>query len=159
MSAKDFGSIDRKVWVTLTRIQEYYRGVPKPERFGNPDHCDECTEHNETLLAHDVETISLVELGNPGWDPICFIDAIDQFRYYLPALARLACGTGDEDYLDQVLFHLNADRIQELEPEERRMLAEFLEELVDRMADEIENCRDTDPLLERVTRLRQADDV
>ncbi len=46
--------------------------APKPTHFGNHQHCCECAEHDETLLAHDVDSMSLEQLGNPGWDPLCF---------------------------------------------------------------------------------------
>jgi hypothetical protein len=46
--------------------------VPKPAHFTNYRHCCECAEHDATLLAHDVHSISFQQLGNPGWDPLCF---------------------------------------------------------------------------------------
>ena len=139
---------------TLSSIQTFYREFPKPEKFGNPEHCAECAEHNETLKAHTPESISLAELGNPGWDPICYVDTADQFRYYLPALARLACGQGDDYYLGQFLFHLNEARIQNLDEVERELVADFLEELTSAIPEEIEGNLDTDELLERLIQLR-----
>jgi len=123
----------------------------------NPEHCGECAEHNETLTTHTSETISLAELGNPGWDPICYLDRIEQFRYYLPALARLSCGKGDDYYLGQFLFHLNQTRIGQLSIAERRMLADFLEELVATMPEEIESNLDSDDVSTCIDRLRVPD--
>jgi hypothetical protein len=40
--------------------------VPKPEHFTNYRHCCECAEHDATLLAHDVDSIGIEQLGNPG---------------------------------------------------------------------------------------------
>ena len=139
---------------TLAAIQSFYGGRAKPETFGNPDHCAECAEHDRTLRAHDVETISLAELGNPGWDPICYLLDIDQFRYYLPALARLSCGRGDDYYLSQFLFHLNEDRLQALAAEERQLLADFLEALIEQMPEEIERNLDADAALSTLASLR-----
>jgi hypothetical protein len=139
---------------TLLRIQSHYQAVPRPTSFGNPSHCSECAEHNETLMAHTPETISFRELGNPGWDPICYLVNIDQFRYYLPALARLSRGKGDDYYLSQFLFHLNESRVQELEKDECDLLADFLEDLVVAMPEEIEDNLDADELLGRVVCLR-----
>ncbi len=42
------------------------------------------------------------QLGNPGWDPMCFANN-QAFTYYLPAMIRLAF---EGDYIDQLIFHL-----------------------------------------------------
>jgi hypothetical protein len=42
---------------------------PKPAHFTNYRHCCECAEHDATLLAYDVNSISLEQLGHPSWDP------------------------------------------------------------------------------------------
>ena len=47
--------------------------MPKPEHFTNYRHCCECAEHDATLLAYDVNAIGVEQLGNPGWDPLCFV--------------------------------------------------------------------------------------
>lgn len=141
---------------SLTRLNSLFGGLPKPDRFVDPNHCSECAEHNDVLLNCSVETISLVELGNPGWDPICFVESIEGFKFYLPALARLSCGTGDEYYLDQFLFHLNSTRIDELSTDERTALAAFLEELRDSNGVEIEKNMDADTLQRRIAELRDS---
>ena len=69
--------------------------VPKPEHFTNYRHCCECAEHDETLLAQDVNSIGIEQLGNPGWDPLCFISP-EGFLYYLPALIRITLATMDK---------------------------------------------------------------
>ena len=40
--------------------------MPKPEHFTNYRHCCECAEHDVTLLAYDVNSIGVEQLGNPG---------------------------------------------------------------------------------------------
>ena len=79
----------------------------KPEHFTDFQHCCECAEHDETLSASTVDTIGLTELGNPGWDPLCFCSA-EGLEYYFPALVRLTLETVDNEafYLEQLLFHL-----------------------------------------------------
>ena len=85
---------------------KYLFKAPKPEHFTNFNHCEECEEHDQTLLALDIDIIGIDELGNPGWDPICFASPEGK-KYYLPALIRLSLDTMmDEFYLDQFLFHL-----------------------------------------------------
>ena len=98
----------------------------------------------------------MAELGNPLWDPICFVDSIDAFRYYLPAFARLSAGAGDEYYLGQFLFHLNTDRIEALDESERSAIADLLEELTDLIAEEIDLNLDADDILARITELRSS---
>ena len=138
----------------LAKIREIFR-TPRPAQFVDPTHCSECAEHNDILIKHSVDTISLEELGNPGWDPICFV-GIEGYKYYLPALARLSTGTGDDYYLDQFLFHLNAERVEKLSAPEREALAEFLEALVESMPDEIESNLDSDGILSCIESLRTA---
>jgi hypothetical protein len=40
--------------------------IPKPEHFTNYRHCCEYAEHDATLLAYDVHTIGVEQLGNRG---------------------------------------------------------------------------------------------
>ena len=138
---------------TFTEIDEEFSAIEKPNHFTNYLHCEECREHDDTLRRHTRESISLMELGNPGWDPICFIEGPKAFQYYLPALARLAAGRGDEYYLDQFLFHLNEGRITSMSASARIAVANFLRELIDVMPDEIDNSLDTDELLRRIDQL------
>jgi hypothetical protein len=119
--------------------------VPKPEHFTNYKHCCECFEHDEILLQHDVDSIGIEQLGNPGWDPMCFCS--DQgFIYYMPALIRITLDTIDNPqttYLDQMLFHLIKDGkgnrlVEACNDEQRKFVAQFLEYLVEYYSNEIE---------------------
>lgn len=142
---------------TLTEVNEAFAGIDKPPHFCNHTHCSECAEHDQTLCDHTAESISYEQLGNAGWDPICFINSDRGFQYYLPALARLATRSADEYYLDQFLFHLNDERIDALSGPQRSLLAKFLEELLDHMPDEIDNNLDTEIALNLIIRLRLND--
>src|SRR6185312_674089 len=87
----------------------------------------------------------LPQLGNPGWDPLCFSSA-EGLMYYLPALIRLTLDTIDnprETYLDQMLFHLIRDGagnnlVSACSGEQRAFIATFLEYLVEHSAPRIE---------------------
>lgn len=92
----------------LASVRTAFEGTPRPEHFTNFMHCDECREHDETLRRHTPDTITLDEIGNPGWDPICFA-LPEAFQYYLPGLIRLAHEARHE-YIGQLLFHLTYDR-------------------------------------------------
>jgi len=56
----------------LDAVARTFGGHPRPRVFTNADHCCECAEHNQTLSAHTPESLSVDDVGNPGWDPICF---------------------------------------------------------------------------------------
>ena len=80
----------------------------KPEHFTNFEHCEECAEHDQTLREHDRVTIGLEQLGNAGWDPLCFCSS-EGMAYYFPALARLSLAKTTDPwdwYGEQLLFHL-----------------------------------------------------
>lgn len=121
----------------LEAIYQAFRSAQRPEHFTNYKHCCECAEHDETLRSHDIDNIGLEELGHPGWDPICFI-TIEGYLYYMPALARLALGTGEKYYLDQFLFHLNPDRIAAFTPDQKEAVRRLLEYIRDTRRQEIE---------------------
>ena len=92
-------------------------------------HCDECEEHDLTLLAHTPETISLEELGDPGCDPICFVS--DQgFRYFMPGLVRLTLEQ-TENFFDTFLGHLDPQRIGTFDFEQTQAILGLLEYLRD----------------------------
>ena len=128
--------------------------MPKPAHFTNFHHCGECTEHNATLLAHDVDAIGIEQLGNPGWDPLCFA-SVEGLFYYLPALIRLTLDTTDkpqERYLDHMLFHLIRDGkdnavVRACGPEQRAFIAGFPEYLMDQYGTAIDECTYSDDLL------------
>ena len=80
--------------------------VEKPNHFTDYKHCEECEEHDQTLINASIDAIGLDELGNPGWDPICF-SSPEGKQYYMPSLIRLSLDTMDDDfYFGQLLFHL-----------------------------------------------------
>jgi hypothetical protein len=128
--------------------------MPKPEHFTNHRHCCECAEHDETLLAYDVDSIGVQQLGNPGWDPLCFATA-EGLLYYLPAFIRLTLHTMDtpqERYLDQLLFHLmydgQANRIMRAcNLEQRTFVADFLAYLIEQYSAELDGCTYANDLL------------
>ena len=129
----------------------------KPTHFVDFNHCEECSEHDATLLKHDVDTISLEELGNPGWDPICFVD-VNGFKYYFPALIRLCLESGNANgsyYIDQFLFHISygateKEFLLEFSDCEKGFVSNFLNYLLDEKTQLIEENLDTDDLLSAI---------
>jgi hypothetical protein len=57
----------------ITGIRRVFATRLRPEHFTNHNHCDECAEHDEVLRSRSLDTLSIDDVGNPGWDPICFI--------------------------------------------------------------------------------------
>lgn len=101
------------------QVEAAFAEVPRPARFTDRDHCCECAEHDDTLAAFERDTIGLAQLGNPGWDPLCFV-LPEAFLYYFPAMARLVLDPeGDDGYLEQFLFHMT------YEGEESRFFRHF----------------------------------
>ncbi|TFZ06032.1 hypothetical protein EZ313_05120 [Ramlibacter henchirensis] len=94
----------------LAAIDAAFGAAPRPEHFTNHTHCCECAEHDDVLRSRTRETLQHADVGNPGWDPICFTSA-EGFAYYFPALARLALAEPSREhgwYADQLLFHLSS---------------------------------------------------
>jgi hypothetical protein len=145
------------------KADQLFGDSPRPEHFTDYRHCCECAEHDETFRAHTPASIGLSELGSPAWDPVCF--ATDEaFRYFFPALVRLAVqGTGETYYLDQFLFHLIRDgrrnsRWKAFSPEQRRFVVELLETLLEEKAAEIEKNLDADSILNAIEIWSETDD-
>ena len=89
----------------LAEIAEAF-SVPRPAWFVNAKHCCECAEHEAELQAETVDTLRREVLGDGGWDPVAFISNPDGFKYFMPALARLAYGTGADFHLTSFLTYL-----------------------------------------------------
>jgi uncharacterized protein DUF6714 len=139
----------------LQTVQQAFAECRRPEHFTDHTHCRECAEHDEVLRSRDVHTLCFEDVGNPGWDPICFISP-EGFAYYLPALARLALAGPVEPYGwygTQLLFHLCHDgrqnrRLLACTPEQRRAISNFLRHLVETRAAFADNSCCTDDLFQ-----------
>jgi hypothetical protein len=124
----------------MERVRQAFAEVPRPAEFGRGTcGCEECQEHERTLASHTPESIGMDELGNPGWDPICFANDA-AFVYYLPAMLRLALET--DYYADQLCFHLTLPgRLDPLSREQAATVLNALWALVDSArAGELDEC-------------------
>jgi hypothetical protein len=138
----------------LRQIAAAFAGAPRPERFTDFRHCCECAEHDETLRAHDPETLGLAQLS-PAWDPICFA-TLPAYLYYLPGLARLALGTGADYFLDPFLFHLRGNRVRAFTGAQRRAVLALLRHWAEERLDEVYPS-DLDALDRRIAELSALD--
>lgn len=124
---------DKMNWVAKAKI---LFKVEKPDHFTNFMHCDECYEHDQTLLNKSFDTIGFKELGNPGWDPLCYVN-IQGMQYYFPALVRLCLNSNeDNSYIGQLCFHLdyegtNNKYLKGFTSEQKYFVAEFSKHLIE----------------------------
>ena len=124
----------------LKEIAEAF-AVPRPDWFCDARHCCECAEHELTLQQTAVESLDYAIVCNGAWNPITMIKNPQGFAYFMPALARLAYGTGQDYNLDLFLFHLRYDRIAAFSPRQRTAVESLLVHLAIALAPEIERCR------------------
>lgn len=128
----------------LDLVDRSFASAIKPEHFTNYRHCDECREHDDLLRMRDRETLTIQDVGNAGWDPICFISP-EGFAYYFPALARIALADprGPEGwYGPQLLFHLTSEGdqgrfVQHFTPEQRQAVAAVLAYILEAQWDRV----------------------
>ena len=95
---------------TVAVIDGAFGPLKRPEHFTNYRHCEECLEHDQTLLSRPREQLTLEQLGMPGWDPVTFCTP-EAKAYLLPVLARLVLAEPEERYGwygPQLLNHLYA---------------------------------------------------
>jgi hypothetical protein len=95
----------------LEAVQAAFARCKRPEHFTNYWHCEECAEHDELLRSRDNDTLQEEDVGNPGWDPLCYVDP-EGFGYFFPALARMSLAEPSPTrgwYGQQLLFHVNYD--------------------------------------------------
>lgn len=93
----------------IRQIDAAFAAVERPEHFTDFTHCCECSEHDELLRSRDRDSLQLADVGNAGWDPLCFCSA-QGIAYWLPALVRFALRAEDSTqdwYGDQLVFHLS----------------------------------------------------
>ncbi len=126
--------------------------IDKPAHFTNHEHCEECAEHDETLLSKSIDSIGLDEIGNEGWDPICFCSNEGKV-YYMPSFIRLSLDSIKKDfYLGQFLFHLMNDGEGNslflfCSKKQRAFIVSFLEFMINSYEKEIERECCTDNIL------------
>ena len=150
------------IGVSMNRVQklieeatEVFGKVPRPEHFTNHSHCCECAEHDEVLQKFTPDTINREALGHAGWDPMTFATETG-FRYYLPALIRMALTKKDDEYyIDQFLSQVIRDgprnsRWLACTREERAIVLEALHALLEERTEEVDNWLDADRLMQAI---------
>ena len=96
-----------------------------------------------------------------GWDPITFCTD-HAFRYYLPGLIRIALTeSGEDNYLEQFLWHLGYvadgyDRFAACSAEEREVVMQALDWLLENRSEDIEQECASEDLLFALERWAEA---
>ncbi len=102
----------------------------KPAHFTDFTHCEECAEHDQTLIHSSIDSLGFEDLC-PGWDPLCFC-SVEGKKYYMPSFIRISIDTADSDfYFGQLLFYLegdgeNNDLFLGCSTEQRKFIASFV---------------------------------
>lgn len=147
----------------LFELSAAFGTCERPEHFTDVRHCCECAEHDERLRSRDRISLRIEDVGNPGWDPLCFTSA-EGLLYYMPALGRLALDepTGGLDwYAPQLHFHLTyGDTENRLllasSPAQRRAVVRLLRHIVGTRADLCERWACREDLLATAERWERA---
>lgn len=150
MNAKDMKALDV--------ITKAFSICPRPQHFTDHEHCAECAEHDRTLLRKHVNTLSAEDVGNGGWDPICFVSPIG-FLYYLPALARLCLEDPTYNYGwygNQFFWHLISngprnERYLATSPEQRQAVVGFIEYVIESRSGHLDEYFAADDALKAMT--------
>src|SRR5690242_17899206 len=123
----------------LAAIDQAFGDLPRPKTMvRNPNHCDECSDHEAVMQAVTPQTITLKEIGNIGWDPVCYLTD-EAFCYFMLGFARIALAKPGS-YLFQFFLHLNyepSSRIDAFNREQRRAVKQLVDYIGETMPDKV----------------------
>lgn len=138
----------------IEAVEYAFSDLERPEHFTNHLHCEECAEHDQTLLQSDRDSLPVDAVTNPGWDPISFCSSHGK-AYYMPALVRFALTAAEGSgmpYWQQLLIHLEGDGpnnslIEYCSNPQRHAIAMFLQHLLETRTAAIEEWGSTEEVL------------
>jgi hypothetical protein len=124
-----------------------FGSTPRPGRFVDASHCEECAEHEATLQAATSDSLSFATFGKPGWDPVTYLQC-DGLAYFMPGLVRLALYRGsNRDYTEQFCAHMQAERMSCFTAPQRAAMTHFLRYYRETRAADLRNHIDARTLL------------
>jgi hypothetical protein len=132
----------------LSVVDEAFSSAPRPAMFiRGTCSCEECTEHEADMQRFERLELSIDDLGNPAWDPVCFASN-DAWTYLMPGLIRLVLAHTD-DYITQFSFHVGQpERLNSLSERHARALSTVLGYLLLHEPRTVENNGLTDELMQ-----------
>lgn len=126
----------------LALMTEAFSTLERPEHFTHYMHCDECFEHDETLLSLDLQAMTVDDVPSESWEPITMCEPY-AFAYLLPTLTRLALSPEHPEwgwYGDRLIRQLvfngpYNDRWRICSPPQRRAVGALLEHIFETRAE------------------------
>jgi hypothetical protein len=109
----------------LHEIAHHFARYTRPDDYIDRTHCCECAEHYAELLDVTVDDLRKEHVGDGAWDPTCFLTP-GAFRYYFPAMARIA----DEDrgWIEMLAPRLSLWYVDSFDDSDRDLVRRLLEE-------------------------------
>lgn len=126
----------------LEEIDAVFGPVIRPKKFTVEDGDPECMDHDALLKSRTRETLSIDDVGNAGYDPLC--ECLPEgIAYFFPTLARFALSNPVNSfswYGGQLIFHLSSNNKENkflcyCSKLQRAAVASLLEYIID-------NCED-----------------
>ncbi len=106
-------------------LREY--GVPsRPVQFTNPQHCEECAEANDLLMAQDPRFLDAKDFEHPSSSWFFDMMGDEGLHYFLPGFIRLALDDPEAN-LNLLLFYLSPKFISTLTDAEREAIFRVLD--------------------------------
>ena len=143
--------MDNELQDWIDRGSEVFQSA-RPSGFINCS-CLECREHEATLSKTDVSSLTMKEVGRPGWSALCMA-SVDGKKHFLPAMIRLALSEKHAgDALEMLLLitsgiHGDDGRLLEAcNPSQRHFVRDFLAYFIDRKTDLIDRYELADEVL------------
>lgn len=130
----------------LAEIDAAFESTNRPQQFTVQDGDPECMDHDALLSSRTPETLSLKDVGNVCWDPLCECLPTG-IAYFFPALARFALAEPTDSfawYGGQLIFHLSYEGIDNrflryCSHSQRAAVASLLAHIIDSRQVEIDN--------------------
>jgi hypothetical protein len=105
-------------------VDQHFARYERPNEYIDATHCCECAEHYEELRDVTVGQLTKEHVGDGAWDPTCFLTT-EGFRYYFPALVRIA--SADRDWIEMLAPRLVRHYADCFSTEDRRLVRLLLE--------------------------------
>jgi len=110
----------------LIEFIDRYGSPSRPRIFGNPSHCDECSEANDLLMDRTPDDLDPEELAEPSTAWFFSWMGDDGWRYFLPGFVRVALSSPTENF-SILLDQLRAEYVSTLSDRQREALHEVLD--------------------------------
>lgn len=87
----------------IKQSYDAFSSFKRPKHFTNYKHCEECAEHDETMLSCQLSNLGPNEVGQPCWSPLPFLTE-KALGYVMPRLIELAVSNSPNKDGDSFIF-------------------------------------------------------